>query len=533
MRTAKALSAAAIVLCATPAFAATLTVTSTSDSSDPGSGSLRAAIAAAANGDTINFNLGGPATITVGTPLTLGPNVTISGPGAANLTISGGDSVVVFLVNVGANVAISGLTVSHGSNLLGGGIFNAGTLALTDVVVSDNTIGTQLGGGIFNSGALTLTGCTVANNAVTFISRSGGESGDGGGVYNTGGTVQVIDSIIRANNALTGFGGGIANILGTVTVIDSTIDGNNSLEGAGIGSGSGTLVVSGSTFAFNIAINDGGGIVNVTLVIGEHPLGVAFVTNSTFFGNRANLGAALANDFAEMNVANTTITGNATPEGGFAINSIVSNIPPRGLFIKSTLLANNVGGNCFSIDTTSEGYNLSDDTSCATIFTATGDRNNVAAGLDAGGLKSNGGPTQTVALLLSSPAVNHIPVAACTDSNGAAVAVDQRGVTRPQGSACDVGAFELFASKFPSQAVAVYRIVDAVGALNLPGTVQQSLNDPLQSTITALNAGRTKTAGNTLAAFINQTDSRVKDGSLTAAQAAPLTTAAQAVLQNL
>ncbi len=59
------------------------------------------------------------------------------------------------------------------------------------------------------------------------------------------------------------------------------------------------------------------------------------------------------------------------------------------------------------------------------------------------GPQNNGGPTQTVALVSGSPAVDHIPVADCTDANGKRLTTDQRGVARAQGPACDVGAYEL------------------------------------------------------------------------------------------
>jgi hypothetical protein len=526
--TKKALIVAAwMLLGVAPARAATRTVINTNDSGD---GSLRWAVEGAGTGDNVVIDIGF-GIINVGTPLTFRRSITVSA-GLSKVFIDGGNSVPVFIVNAGLNVAISGVTIRHGSSLLGGGVFNAGTLALTDVIVSDCTMGTQLGGGIFNSGTLTLTRCLVSGNAV---SRSGsGEEGDGGGLYNIDGSVEVIDSEFTGNNAPTGFGGAIENLTGTVTITDSSFNANTALAGGAIATASGKLVVNGSTFSSNVATNDGGGILNATLEIESPPPGQASVTNSTFVGNGAAIGAAISNDQGETSVANCTIAGNAASQReGFAISSVLSNQPPFGLFVKGTLLANNTGGNCFPVDTTSLGYNLSDDTTCDTIFTATGDRNNVAAGLDSGGLLPHGGPTATVALLATSPAVNAIPTAACTDRNGTPISRDQRGVTRPQGSACDIGAFELFASRFLPQAVAVYRIVDAVAALNLPGTVQQQLTDPLQATILALNAGRTKTASNTLTAFINQANSRVKDGSLTQAQATPLTVAAQAVIQSL
>ena len=92
-------------------------------------------------------------------------------------------------------------------------------------------------------------------------------------------------------------------------------------------------------------------------------------------------------------------------------------------------------------------YNLSDDNSCIAYFIQSGDLNNTAAGLDPSGLQDNGGPTKTVALLSTSPAVNAIPVSPtnyCTLVDGTTpVTTDQRGVSRPQGAACDIGAYEL------------------------------------------------------------------------------------------
>jgi hypothetical protein len=89
----------------------------------------------------------------------------------------------------------------------------------------------------------------------------------------------------------------------------------------------------------------------------------------------------------------------------------------------------------------SRGYNLSDDATCR--FTGGTDMISTPAGLDPKGLQNNGGPTQTIALLPTSAAVDAIPVASCTDTNGNPVTKDQRGDTRPQGKGCDIGAYEL------------------------------------------------------------------------------------------
>jgi hypothetical protein len=111
-------------------------------------------------------------------------------------------------------------------------------------------------------------------------------------------------------------------------------------------------------------------------------------------------------------------------------------------------MALNGGGNCRQNGTAiSHGHNLSSDGSCSSFFTATGDLNGAPAGLDPAGLQNNGGPTQTIALLSTSPAVDHIPVSPtndCTAVDGTTpIATDQRGVPRPQASGCDIGAYEL------------------------------------------------------------------------------------------
>ena len=162
-----------LLLSAARIFGATITVTSTADS---GPGSLPAAIASAANGDTINFNLTYPTTITVSTPLTLGPSVTIAGPGASDLTISGAFSVGVIVVNAGATVQISGVTITEGGSGLGGCIFNGGTLTLTNTTVTNCMNFAELGGAILNAGSaatLNLSNSTVSGKFCRRLFRIG------------------------------------------------------------------------------------------------------------------------------------------------------------------------------------------------------------------------------------------------------------------------------------------------------------------------------------------------------------------------
>lgn len=192
------------------------------------------------------------------------------------------------------------------------------------------------------------------------------------------------------------------------------------------------LAVTGSTFSGNI----GGGIFSG---------GTGSVTNSTFSGNSSLYGGGVLNS-GVLNVSFSTFSGNsASNQGGGIYNE-------GTLTVKNTLLANTAtGGNCgnSSGTLTSDGYNLSDDISCTTYFSGTGDLNNTSAGLSSAGLANNGGPTQTIALLPTSPAVDAIPLTPanyCTDVAGNPVTADQRGVTRPQGTGCDIGAYELVQS---------------------------------------------------------------------------------------
>jgi hypothetical protein len=411
---------------ALPSWAMPFTVTSTADS---GPGSLRAALSMAADGDTINFSLTYPATITLTSGnLTIGTSVTISGPGPANLFISGNNEFLVFSVDGGVAATISGVTIE---NAMGtpGGIFNNGTLTVSNSTFSGNSTSFGPGGGISNAGMLTVSNSTFSGNFTNI--------GDGGAIFNQGGSLTVNNSTFSGNSAFLGDGGGIFNQGGsTLTVSNSTFSGNYA-PGVGVCGAidnGGTATVSNSTFSGNSG-TIGGGICNN---------GTATVSNSTFSGNGAGPGegGGIVN-FGTLTVSFSTFSGNFTSLAGAAIATY------GPLTLKSTLLAGQTsGGNCaiFSGTAASDGYNLSDDNSC-TFLTATGDQNDITgAASDLGPLQNNGGPTSTIALLPGSTAIDAIPVTPvneCTDAFGNPVPTDQRGVTRPQGSGCDIGAYEL------------------------------------------------------------------------------------------
>lgn len=470
-----------------PAFAqSTYTVTTTSDS---GTGSLRAALLLATSGsDIINFNLTYPATITLTSDeLHLNSPVTITGPGASSLTISGGGQYRVFEAD-SQSVSISGMTIANGTGggttlypNLGGGIYNGfGTMTLTGVTLTSNaaaeggaicnngpmtitnstisgntaTTGavTGIGGGIFNYGTLTVSGSTISNNKA--LDTAPGTGANSGGIANayigldTAGVLIVTNSTISLNSAPFE-AGGIMNNNGTMTITNSTISGNQSLgdsNSAGQAGGVenfGTGTITASTISGNASGGGSGGIDN------QGPL---TITNSTISGNTAGYnGGGIENSGTggALSISFTTFSGNRSNALGYGIGQGDGLANFGTAVLQNNLMANSsTGGNCYvytGYPWTSQGYNLSDDTSCTAVFTKSSDKNDTPAGLDTG-LKSNGGLTQTIALLSGSAAIDAVPVAACTDTSGNAVTTDQRGTARPQGPACDIGAFELVES---------------------------------------------------------------------------------------
>src|SRR6202041_673962 len=169
--------------------------------------------------------------------------------------------------------------------------------------------------------------------------------------------------------------------------------------------------------------------------------GTLTLSSSTLSGNSGFVAGGIFND-GTLTVSSSTLSGNSAGYGGGIFNVGGDGV---ALTLKSTLLAGQLSGrNCYlnGDNETSDGYNLSDDGSCS-FLTQIGDQNNVnTAGLGPG-LGSNGAQTETIALLSSSSAVNAIPLSACTDAFGNLVTTDQRGIKRPQGSGCDIGAYEL------------------------------------------------------------------------------------------
>jgi hypothetical protein len=169
-----------------------------------------------------------------------------------------------------------------------------------------------------------------------------------------------------------------------------------------------------------------------------------------------------------------------------------------------------------------------------------GDLNSIPADVDTAGdhgLRDNGGPTSTVALLASSAAIDAIPVSPtnnCTDTNGNVVATDQRGVPRPQANGCDIGAYEANLAMFLArQQTDTLILIGEVNELSVEPHAQTALEAPLKAALGSINRGLKNPAKNQLGAFIKETNGQVKGHVLTTEQATPLITSAQAIIASI
>ncbi len=426
--------------------AATLTVTSTADS---GVGSLRQALAVANDGDTIQFApaLNGQTITLTSSELLIDKSLTIRGPMIVHRsTADGTPAFRIFHLTPSHTVTMHGLTVSNGfanmNNPSGGGVFNDHSiLTLSYCAVENNYSAVGSGGGIYNSGSsaiLTVAHSTVTGNFMEVENVFLG-GGFGAGICSNG--TLAIDHSTVSNNRIglnitptfSGDGAGIYSSGGAVTISNSSVSGNHANHLAGGILNRGMLEITNSTVNFNLAIYGGGGVFNE---------GTLAIDNSTFSGNSAgNLlaeGGGIYNKFGgTITIIRTTFSENsADGDGGGIFNNGATHIGNTLLKANST-----GGGNIFSqggaSTVTSLGYNLSSDNGSG-FLTATGDQINTDPLL--GPLQNNGGPTFTHALLSGSPAIN------AGDPNFASPHLyDQRGPGFPRvvGGRIDVGSFEL------------------------------------------------------------------------------------------
>ena len=392
---------------------------------DDGTGhcTLRAAIQAA-NGhpgaDFIGIVLAAGSVINLTHALPdVSEGVSISGPGPGQITVrrdTGGNYRIFTVTAATGVVSLSGMTISNGLEMFsGGGILNQsnGTLNITNCTLSGNTA--------FNDGSPTR----------------------GGAIDNfSSGTVNVTNSTLSGNSAVSGgaiFNGEHFNDTGTVNVTNSTVD----------NTGGGTAIFNGEVGSMNITSstvsgNTFGGIYN--------EFGILNITNTTLSGNSGFGG--MFNNAGTVNVTNSTLTGNSAPSAGGGMLNNAGTVHVRSSIIALNT-AGSLGPDVYGSFATG-GFNLIGKSDGSTGFTSLSDQRGTIAApldpkLDPAGLQNHGGPTQTIALLFGSPAIDK------GTSNGLTgqLTTDQRGTGFPRtfddpasgnaigGDDTDIGAFEV------------------------------------------------------------------------------------------
>lgn len=377
------------LVCASAAHAGTITVTSTADS---GEGTLRAAVAGAAPGDTISLPAG-TYTLTSG-ELVVAKALTIAGAGPASTTISGNDSSRIVALTGGDGLTVRGATLTKGRNQFGAVVEIGAPLLLEDVRLTDNHAG---GAGASGFGLLNLSADGDGRSFSIRLNRvqATGNTVGGGGASGFGGVIDVAST--DDDQTID------------VTVDSSTLAGN--LAGGGGGAGFGGAI------DFSTSSDRSGGTVSIV--------------NSTLSGNVASgpngFGGAI--DFAPSGTANTqklvivhsTIANNSASSGGGVFGPVT---------LRNSVLSGNGVGSC-STFALSQGGNVEGANTCG-LTVSGGDRPNSDAQL--GDLADNGGSVFTRALGEQSSAID-AGVSPCA-------ILDARGATRNAGASCDAGAYE-------------------------------------------------------------------------------------------
>jgi hypothetical protein len=389
--------AACVIACfalAQTLAAATLTVVTTSDS---GAGSLRAAVASAADGDLIQFDLPTPTTISLLSPLVVSASVTVQGLGARGLTLDGGNGGVptpvsgtrIFDIQGGTTVAISGLNLAN-AYLTGAGL--SGTPAGANGAAIR----------IASTTAVTIDACTFQGN---YADPTQADLPVGGAIYNNTGTLVVTNSSFFNNTA--GLGAAVYNNAGSVSFTNCTINANTSAYGGAVFHVPQLLTTSflNCTFTGNASVDNGEG-------------GGPSVLDGT------------------ITLENTLLSLNSPDAGNNNIDLDASWIP---LGVTGTGAFVSLGHNLISNLGTVTALAFVSQSSDLTGSQAGGALNADLATFDAA--FAFGGMTPTRPIQVGSPAINA--------ADGSAPVLDQRRYSRP--GAPDIGAFAFNGSEVTRQ----------------------------------------------------------------------------------
>ncbi|MDX1991815.1 MAG: choice-of-anchor Q domain-containing protein [bacterium] len=311
--------------------------------------------------------------------------------------------------------AITDANANPGANTITFGV--SGTIPLTSTLGVDSTMTIDgsgrsivLNGNQFVRILQVMPGGNLTLNSLTLTQ---GFAGEGGAVHvSTTSTLTINASTFFLNRSQIN-GSAIYNA-GTLFINTSTFDSN---QGGSIGGDGGTIYIesgtaqiTASTFKDNTHNVAGGAIFNGN--------GSLIITNSTFSGNSANFGGAVSNA-GTTTIQSSTFVNNSATNGG---TIFVTNSAPS-LSLNSSIIRN---GDC--VGAVSGIGNLMFPARC-------GEAGGVVADPLLGPLADNGGGTQTFFPAANSPALNAF-TQGCPST-------DQRGVARPQGAACDIGAVEV------------------------------------------------------------------------------------------
>ncbi len=405
-----------------PAITSGTTIT-VNNCNDSGSGSLRAAIASANTGDTIDLsNRNCTISLTSGEIAFSQKDLIITGPGADKLTIDGGYSSGHY-----------NRIFNHGGN----GTLNISGVTLTDAKYKTLNNDFAHGGCILSDGQVVLDSATLTDCSTR---AANGYIASGSAIDAVNGVV-LLDSVITGNFANAGSATGAAwgaavYCHGDLTVKYSTVSENSAFGGSGdntgggIRTGYGDVYILASTIANNTADVYGG--IHITNNTGSH---TARIFNSTISSNSVSFGTGGLGSAIPTTIANSTIAFNSSAGTN---NGAGVRILSASADIQSSIIAENTSQSGLSDLDVASATSVTGANNLITQTVGTAPGGTLTACPLLGRLSDNGGLTQTHRLLANSPAID------AGNNNTGDFANDQRGSghQRTYGSATDIGAFE-------------------------------------------------------------------------------------------
>jgi hypothetical protein len=331
----------------------------------------------------------------------------IGGSGAADNSYH-----VVTANNLSNDTTLDGFTISAGhaqySQFNGGGLYAKNSKLIINNVIFSSNYAENSGGGMYQESS--------SNSRLYNVKFINNIAAHAGGIHNQSSSLN-LENVVFKNNSVGGNGGGMINALGTLNIFNTTFDSNTATDGGALYNAFSSPSITNSTFYNNGAAGVGGGIFSKD--------GTPVLTSVTISNNYASSsGGGIYNwPGANFTVRNSILWGNTSPGN----NQIINN---------ATVTYSIVQG----------GYS------------GTG---NLYLDPLLGKLSDNGGFTQTIPILENSSAIN-------TGTDSFCPSKDQRGISRPKGLHCDIGAFEYtgVVSAIPPKVVSVTRV--GTSPTNLP-----------------------------------------------------------------